>query len=170
VADCVGHPVTCVSYTNDGNCVLATCMDSKVRLFDKASGELLASYAGHKNSSYRVESCMTHGDAHVACGSEDGDVFFWDLVSGKQARPTRPWARCAAACACAPHAAAVLRPRRLTLARVRRCTSCLGTKASCAAWRTTPPRHCSSPRPSTALLACGGSAQMRAVVYSYVLT
>ena len=113
MADCVGHPVTCVSYTNDGNCVLATCMDSKVRLFDKASGELLASYAGHKNSSYRVESCMTHGDAHVACGSEDGDVFFWDLVSGKQARPPRPWARCAAACACAPHAAAVLRPRRL---------------------------------------------------------
>ena len=27
---------------------------------------------------------MTHGDAHVVCGSEDGEVYFWDLVSGKQ--------------------------------------------------------------------------------------
>eukprot|EP00290_Baffinella_frigidus_P050316 CAMPEP_0180387356 /NCGR_PEP_ID=MMETSP0989-20121125/30186_1 /TAXON_ID=697907 /ORGANISM="non described non described, Strain CCMP2293" /LENGTH=290 /DNA_ID=CAMNT_0022388195 /DNA_START=211 /DNA_END=1081 /DNA_ORIENTATION=+ len=84
VSDCVGQPITCVTVTNDGNCVLATCMDSKVRLFDKSNGELLASYSGHKNSTYTVESCMTHGDAHVVCGSEDGDVYFWDLVSGKQ--------------------------------------------------------------------------------------
>mmetsp|Transcript_24939 Transcript_24939/g.39118 ORF Transcript_24939/g.39118 Transcript_24939/m.39118 type:complete len:164 (+) Transcript_24939:342-833(+) len=84
VADCIGHPVTCVHFTNDGNCVLATCMDDKVRLFDKSNGELLQSYSGHKNSSYKVESCMTQGDAQVVCGSEDGRILFWDLVEGKE--------------------------------------------------------------------------------------
>ncbi len=28
--DCVYHPVTCVCFSKDGNCLLATCMDSKV--------------------------------------------------------------------------------------------------------------------------------------------
>ena len=85
VSDCLGHPITCVRFTRDGNCVLATCMDSTVRLLDKANGELLNSYSGHRNESYKVESAMTRGDAYVACGSEDGKIFFWDLVSGKLA-------------------------------------------------------------------------------------
>ena len=137
-SDCLVHPITCVRFTHDGNCLLATCMDNTVRLFDKSNGELLNSYSGHKNSSYKVESAMTRehahartharprarahtptqthahtaaveglggcwggvlmmrtlliclrgasgGDAYVACGSEDGRILFWDLVSGKLA-------------------------------------------------------------------------------------
>lgn len=85
VSDCLVHPVTCVRFTHDGNCLLATCMDNTVRLLDKSNGELLNSYTGHKNDSYKVESSMTRGDAYVACGSEDGRILFWDLVSGKLA-------------------------------------------------------------------------------------
>jgi len=59
VSDCLLHPITCVRFTHDGNCLLATCMDDTVRLFDKSNGELLNSYSGHKNSSYKVESAMT---------------------------------------------------------------------------------------------------------------
>jgi hypothetical protein len=59
VSDCLLHPITCVRFTHDGNCLLATCMDDNVRLFDKSNGELLNSYSGHKNSSYKVESAMT---------------------------------------------------------------------------------------------------------------
>ncbi|EKX43798.1 hypothetical protein GUITHDRAFT_140239 [Guillardia theta CCMP2712] len=84
ISDCVGEAVTCVRFTYDGNCVLCTCMDNKVRLFDKSNGELLNTYTGHKNDSYKVEACMTRGDSHVVCGSEKGDIFFWDLVSGKE--------------------------------------------------------------------------------------
>mmetsp|Transcript_6441 Transcript_6441/g.15082 ORF Transcript_6441/g.15082 Transcript_6441/m.15082 type:complete len:298 (-) Transcript_6441:314-1207(-) len=83
-SDCVGQAVTCVTLTEDGNCALTSCMDSKVRLFDRSNGELLQSYAGHKNTSYRVESCMTRGDAYVVSGSEDGTIHFWDLVGGKE--------------------------------------------------------------------------------------
>lgn len=59
VSDCLVHPITCVRFTHDGNCLLATCMDNTVRLFDKSNGELLNSYTGHKNDSYKVESAMT---------------------------------------------------------------------------------------------------------------
>lgn len=29
---------------------------------------------------YKLDSCLTHDDAHVVSGSEDGRVCFWDLV------------------------------------------------------------------------------------------
>jgi hypothetical protein len=35
---------------------------------------------GHTNESFKVDSCLTAGDAHVVSGSEDGKVYFWDLV------------------------------------------------------------------------------------------
>jgi cytochrome c oxidase assembly factor CtaG len=33
--DNLGHPVNCVSLSNDSNCLLANCLDSTVRLVDK---------------------------------------------------------------------------------------------------------------------------------------
>ena len=38
VSDHVGHPVTCISLSNDSNCLLASCMDSMVRLIDRYGG------------------------------------------------------------------------------------------------------------------------------------
>ena len=32
---------------------------------------------------YKLDSCLTHDDAHVVSGSEDGRVCFWDLVEVK---------------------------------------------------------------------------------------
>ena len=40
----------------------------------------VCSYKGHQNEDYKVDSCLTHDDAHVVSGSEDGRVCFWDLV------------------------------------------------------------------------------------------
>jgi hypothetical protein len=42
--DDLHHPVTCVVPTGDGLCVLAACLDNALRLLDKGSGELLATY------------------------------------------------------------------------------------------------------------------------------
>ena len=39
-------PVTSMALSHDGNCVLASCLDARLRLLDKASGELLAEYKG----------------------------------------------------------------------------------------------------------------------------
>ena len=38
------------------------------------------SYKGHTNSDYKLDSCLSHDDAHVISGSEDGRICFWDLV------------------------------------------------------------------------------------------
>jgi len=32
------------------------------------------------HQSYKMDCCLTNSDAHVTSGSEDGYIFFWDLV------------------------------------------------------------------------------------------
>ncbi|KAL3688036.1 hypothetical protein R1sor_014345 [Riccia sorocarpa] len=80
VVDTLGQSVTCISMSNDGNCLLAGCLDSNLRLLDRSTGDLLQEYKGHMNKSYKMDSCLTNDDSHVVSGSEDGRVFFWDLV------------------------------------------------------------------------------------------
>lgn len=37
-------------------------------------------YTGHKNKEYKLDCCLSERDTHVVSCSEDGKVFFWDLV------------------------------------------------------------------------------------------
>lgn len=37
-------------------------------------------YVGHKNQQYKLDCCLSERDTHVVSCSEDGKVFFWDLV------------------------------------------------------------------------------------------
>ena len=37
-------------------------------------------YKGHKNSDYKLDSSLSHDDAYIVSGSEDGRICFWDLV------------------------------------------------------------------------------------------
>ncbi|KAE8721951.1 hypothetical protein F3Y22_tig00014773pilonHSYRG00058 [Hibiscus syriacus] len=80
ISDDLEQPVNCISMSNDGNCILASCLDSSIRLLDRFTGELLQEYKGHACKSYKMDCCLTNSDAHVIGGSEDGSIFFWDLV------------------------------------------------------------------------------------------
>lgn len=67
--DQLGAPVTAMALSHDGNCVLASCLDARMRLLDKASGELLAQYSGtnlpfrdYMLTTQRSEACL---DAHM---------------------------------------------------------------------------------------------------------
>eukprot|EP00051_Salpingoeca_urceolata_P010550 m.129251 g.129251 ORF g.129251 m.129251 type:complete len:309 (-) comp16754_c4_seq1:1672-2598(-) len=80
--DFIGEPVTSVSLSHDGNCILAGSLDSTIRLLDKDTGKLLSDYSGHKSKEFKVECCLSHNDAYVVGGSEDGKVFIWELVEG----------------------------------------------------------------------------------------
>ncbi|KAG4132654.1 hypothetical protein ERO13_D08G046300v2 [Gossypium hirsutum] len=80
ISDDLGQPVNCISLSNDNNCILANCLDSTLRLLDRSTGELLQEYKGHACKSYKMDCCLTNSDAHVTGGSEDGSIFFWDLV------------------------------------------------------------------------------------------
>nr|XP_028694312.1 WD repeat domain-containing protein 83 isoform X1 [Macaca mulatta] len=75
-------PITCTCFSRDGQCTLVSSLDSTLRLLDKDTGELLGEYKGHKNQEYKLDCCLSERDTHVVSCSEDGKVFFWDLVEG----------------------------------------------------------------------------------------
>jgi len=79
--DCIGEPITSVTFTNDSQCVLVSSLDSKVRLMDKDSGGALNTYQGHTNKEFKIDSCLTSTDSHIISGSEDGSVYIWDLIT-----------------------------------------------------------------------------------------
>jgi mitogen-activated protein kinase organizer 1 len=82
--DHIARPIVDMAISRDSNCILAGCLDSTVRLFEKESGELLSSYTGHVCKESKTECKLTNTDAHVVAGSEDGRVVFYDLVEEKE--------------------------------------------------------------------------------------
>ncbi|KAL8997721.1 MAG: hypothetical protein Q9169_003050 [Polycauliona sp. 2 TL-2023] len=82
-ADTMGHPITSVQQTTDGNAVLVSTLDSVIRLMDKSNGQMLQSYKGHTNTDYRIRSCLGLADSIVISGSEDGKIYVWDVLEGK---------------------------------------------------------------------------------------
>lgn len=74
-----GHCMS-VSYSNDENCLLVQSLDNKCRLFDKMNGELLNVYKEHKNSKYKTQSVFSKDDSLIIVGSEDHNVYIYDLV------------------------------------------------------------------------------------------
>ena len=43
-------------------------------------------YKGHKGSEYKIDSSLTHDDACIVSGSEDGKMYFWELVEVTEVR------------------------------------------------------------------------------------
>jgi len=82
VTDFVGDTVSCARFTRDGQCILVAALNSTVKLFDKSTGEMLQEFSGHLNKEYRLECCMDFSDKYVLSGSENGQVYVWDLVEG----------------------------------------------------------------------------------------
>jgi mitogen-activated protein kinase organizer 1 len=72
--------------SNDGKCLLASCLDSKARLLETDTGELLNAYTGHEATSMRAEGRLSHDDACVLSTSEDGRVVAWDIVQAVMVR------------------------------------------------------------------------------------
>ena len=85
ITDVVGRePITSLSFTKDGQCVLVNSSgNSTIKLFDKANGELLQEYQGHSHQGdFRIEVVLDNTDQKVLAGSEDGKVYIWSLVEG----------------------------------------------------------------------------------------
>ncbi|KAH0629643.1 hypothetical protein JD844_011872 [Phrynosoma platyrhinos] len=79
--------------------ILSGSVDGRVRRYDLRAGELYSDYigmlvlqvqvdvlyTGHKNVTYKMDCCLSERDTHVGSCSEDGKVYFWDLVEGSLA-------------------------------------------------------------------------------------
>lgn len=78
--DYLGPPIGKCCFSHDGNCILASCLDSCIRLIDKSNGDCLAQYKGHLNEEFPLTCQLTLDDAFVVCGSEDGNIYYWELT------------------------------------------------------------------------------------------
>lgn len=111
--DMLAHPVTSVRCSADGNAVLASTLDSYIRMLDRVDGKLLVAFGGpqkkevvtqqpgtflstkprqiYQNSELRVRSVFAQADGVVLSGSEAAKddstagaaVFAWDVLSGE---------------------------------------------------------------------------------------
>jgi mitogen-activated protein kinase organizer 1 len=106
--DTVGPPVGHVSLSGDQNCILCGTLDSTLRLLDKASGQVLCEYRGHRNEAYKLACCLSQDDSKVLSGSEEGTLHVWDLVEGKQLLKKQVHAGPVVALCCHPKSSAVL--------------------------------------------------------------
>lgn len=98
--DVLAHPVTSVRCSADGNTLLASTLDSRIRMLDRTDGKLLQAFGNgdkgpgktsYRNSELRIRSAFAKGDAMVLSGSETDKadrsaqayVYAWDVVSGE---------------------------------------------------------------------------------------
>ncbi|KAL4964382.1 WD40-repeat-containing domain protein [Aspergillus stella-maris] len=105
--DVIGNPVTSVRCSADGNALLTSTLDSRIRMLDRDDGKLLKAF-GHDdstkatpflreskpaylNTELRIRSVFAKGDAVVLSGSEadkenrsaQAHMFVWDILSGE---------------------------------------------------------------------------------------
>ena len=79
--------VTSVSISPDGSMVAAGSLDSVIRIWEVASGVLLDSLRGHRDSVYSV--AFTPDGKGIISGSLDKSLKLWDLCSLLHKRATR---------------------------------------------------------------------------------
>ena len=81
-SDDVLASVGSVCFTKDGQCILVNCLNHKLLLLDKESGEVLQEFKGHQNFKFKINGCLINNDQIVLSGSEDGFVYAWNLTEG----------------------------------------------------------------------------------------
>lgn len=82
-SDYLNDSITSIKYNYDEKCVLATCIGGKIQLLELSSGRIVQSYVGHVNTSYKLESVISSDQKHVISGSEDGQLYVWNIITGK---------------------------------------------------------------------------------------
>ncbi|KAL4742117.1 WD40-repeat-containing domain protein [Aspergillus similis] len=104
--DVLGNPVTSVRCSADGNALLTSTLDSRIRMLDRDDGKLLRAFgsgtttkqshisrakpAAYHNMELRIRSVFAKADSVVLSGSESvkddrsvqAHMFAWDVLSG----------------------------------------------------------------------------------------
>mmetsp|Transcript_45738 Transcript_45738/g.122547 ORF Transcript_45738/g.122547 Transcript_45738/m.122547 type:complete len:409 (+) Transcript_45738:66-1292(+) len=83
VVDSLLQPVGSVSFSKDRACMLVSTLDHNIRLLERDTGNILATYSGHVNKRFKVQSTLDPTDSVVISGSEDNRICMWDLVEAK---------------------------------------------------------------------------------------
>ncbi|EGR27255.1 mitogen-activated protein kinase organizer 1, putative [Ichthyophthirius multifiliis] len=87
--DDMKHPVHSFSLSNDKKTYAASCLDSNIRLLDRENGFVLNSYTGHNTSNYQSNVIFSFDDRFLIQGSEDGSIFYYDILSQEPKNTTK---------------------------------------------------------------------------------
>jgi WD40 repeat protein len=84
-SDFFNQPITSLNILRDGSCALIGLLGSggdkaRVRLVDLSNGIPLGTFEGHVNESYRIRGCLTHDEASVVAGDEEGRIYVWSVT------------------------------------------------------------------------------------------
>lgn len=94
--------LTYVSQTKDSLCNAVATLGDSVHIIEKSSGTLLNTlHGGHHSGRYAIECEFTANDQYLVSGSENGDVVFYEVVSGKVVQTLKGHSR--PTCAIAVH-------------------------------------------------------------------
>ncbi|CEG45285.1 mitogen-activated protein kinase [Plasmopara halstedii] len=83
--DHIDEPVVSIAQSPDARFMIAGCLDGSIRLIEKANGTEIKSYRGHIVQSYKIECDFSSDGAYVLSGSENGKIYWWNLVDAKNA-------------------------------------------------------------------------------------
>ncbi len=79
------QPVSFVRFAPNGKFLLASTLDSTMRLWSHSDGKSQKTYSGHVNTKFCLFACFgvdnTLGRNYVLSGSEDNNAYIWDLQS-----------------------------------------------------------------------------------------
>lgn len=77
--------ITSVSIRSDSSSILTSSRDNTLKLIDTSSHEVIQSFKHdeYRNGANWAKSCISPDGAFVAAGSADGQVFIWDVKTGK---------------------------------------------------------------------------------------
>ncbi|KAM0683755.1 WD repeat-containing protein 5 [Mitosporidium daphniae] len=72
--------VSHIKFSPNGKYLLASTLDSTLRLWNPSSGTCLKTYRGHKNDTYCCFAAFSVTSGKwIVSGSEDGFIYLWDL-------------------------------------------------------------------------------------------
>lgn len=74
--------VKAIAFSPDGSLILSGNNDGSVELWERASGKLIRTFSGHKETVTSV--AFSPDGTHVLSGSDDRTMKLWELATGKQ--------------------------------------------------------------------------------------
>jgi mitogen-activated protein kinase organizer 1 len=80
--DSFSNGIAFIEISHDRQSLLMSTLNSKVVLYVMHTGESVQTYDGHICQSFVIKCHFAANDGAVVCGSENGDVFIWELVDG----------------------------------------------------------------------------------------
>ena len=78
-----------VGLSQDKECLVVSTLNDSIRVTQRDTGNVLATYKGHTNSKYKSECTFSKNDKAVVGTSEDGSVYVWDLVGAEVLNSTK---------------------------------------------------------------------------------